>query len=364
MSAYELGVPGGVQSQVLGLAARLRARGHPVSVLAPGEPVGGSVSAGRAVAVPGNGSVARLGLLPPAARRLREWSLQHDVLHVHEPLAPGLSQAVLLASAVPAVATVHARSDSPLLTLAGPWLRHVLSRATVLTAVSRHAAATVARAGRGVESVVPNGIEVPDRLPAGQRGRTVLAVGRLGEPRKGIGVLLRAWPAVRARTGAELHLVGPGRPPGGRPLPEGVRLLGRLTDDDRDAALASAAVLAAPNLAGESFGLVVAEAMARATPVVASALPAFVDLLTGWVDGRVEGRVDGWAGGAAGLVVPPGDAEALGNALVGVLDDPALGRSMGSAGRERVRLVDWRSVVPQYVDVYAAAVARGPSMRS
>ncbi|MGF1647018.1 MAG: glycosyltransferase family 4 protein [Kineosporiaceae bacterium] len=354
VSAYALDVPGGVQDQVLGLARRLSGAGHEVTVLAPGPSVAGSTSAGPVVAVPGNGSVARLALAVGRAR-VTGWATGLDVVHLHEPLAPGLPQAVLRAAAAggpPVVATGHACSDSPLLTAAAPVLRRRLRAAARVTAVSRHAAATLARIGVGSDDLVPNAVHVPGAMAevvargrgAGERP-TVVAVGRLAEPRKGIDVLLAAWPAVRRSTGAELLLVGPGRPRGGRALPEGARAVGRVPEAERDALVAAAAVVVAPHLGGESFGLVVAEAMARGRPVVASALPAFADLLAA-----------GPAGGAAGLLVPPGEPGPLADALLRVLLDPALGDRVGAAGRVRAAGLAWEVVVPRYLEVYRRAV--------
>jgi phosphatidylinositol alpha-mannosyltransferase len=352
VSAYAMDVPGGVQAQVTGLSAHLTGLGHEVSVLAPGPAVAGSVSAGSVVALRANGSLARVGLRPPRLVRLRDWSRELDVVHVHEPLAPGLPHAVLRAAEVPVVATVHAQSTAWLLRLARPWLHRVCSRATLVTAVSRHAAATAALAGVGVDLVVPNGIRLPPDPGPAQREPVVVGVGRLDEPRKGMSVLARAWPEVRAVTGADLRLVGPGRWPGpAAGGTGGIDVLGRVTDDVRDCEIAAGRVLVAPNLGGESFGLVVAEAMAHGTAVVASALPAFVDLL------------DERDGLAAGLLVPPGDPQALAGALVRVLREPGLAERLGREGRRRAAGLGWHAVGPRYLEAYAAAVGPGPSMR-
>ncbi|MGF1660925.1 MAG: glycosyltransferase family 4 protein [Kineosporiaceae bacterium] len=354
VGAYALDVPGGVQDQVLGLARHLAGAGHEVRVLAPGPPVEGSASAGPAVGVPGNGSVARLALVP-ARGRVRRWAAGLDVVHLHEPLAPGLPQSVLRAAATggpPVVATGHACSDSGLLAVAAPLLRRRLRAAAVVTAVSRHAAATLARIGVAADELVPNAVDVPGPAPDTPRPArrvgppTVVAVARLAEPRKGIDVLLTAWPQVRRATGAELVLVGPGRPRGGQQhLPEGVRLAGRVPDAERDALVGAADLVVAPHRGGESFGLVVAEAMAQGRPVVASALPAFADLLVG-----------GPAGDTAGVLVPPGRPDALAGALVQVLTDPGLGARLGARGRARAAGLAWRAVVPRWLEVYRRAV--------
>lgn len=353
VSAYALDVPGGVQDQVLGLARHLAAAGHELCVLAPGPSVRGSVTAGPAVGVPGNGSVARLTLVP-AFGRVRRWAAGLDVVHLHEPLAPGLPQAALRGAATggpPLVATGHACSDSGLLVAAAPVLRRRLRAAACVTAVSRHAAATLARIGVAADELVPNAVDVPVMAPDTARppGRragppTVVAVGRLAEPRKGIDVLLAAWPEVRRGTGAELLLVGPGRPRGGRRLPDGVRLVGRVPDAARDALVGAADVVVAPHRGGESFGLVVAEAMARGRPVVASDLPAFADLLAA-----------GPAGDAAGLLVPPGLPGPLASALVRVLASPGLGDRLGAEGRARAARLGWQAVVPRWLEVYRRA---------
>ncbi len=371
VSAYDLGVPGGVQTQVLGLAAELRRSGHVVGVLAPGPAValgsgGRSTSAGRAWAVRSNGSVARIGFAVDRSV-VADWSADFDVVHVHEPLAPGVSQAVLLASRRPVIATVHARADTVALRLGSGVLARRLRRAALVTAVSRHAALTVSAHLGMAARVIGNGVDVPVDPPVtvdprvGAAGATadprvgaaeprVVAVGRLAEPRKGIDVLLAAWPEVRARhPRATLHLVGPGRPRGtrrGRPLPAGVVASGWVDVEARNAALDAADVVVAPHRGGESFGLVVAEAMARGCCVVASALPAFTDLLGPDTQGR-----------RAGLTVAPDQPQALADMIDAALRDPAMRADLGARARQRIGRYAWSAVAGQWVQAYRALLA-------
>jgi len=362
ISAYDLSVPGGVQAQVLGSAHHLRALGHTVGVLAPGRPmpvgeadgdVSWSTSAGRSIAVPANGSVARLALFT-WHRAVAAWTAEHDVIHLHEPLAPGLPQAVLLHSRRPVVATVHARADTLALHLAAPLLRRRLRRAALLTAVSRHALTTI-RDHLGLDAVViGNGVDVPAARPprTAEPGATpvVVAVGRLSEPRKGIDVLLAAWPAIRARhPQARLVLAGPGRPRGmtGATAPAGVELLGWVDDQRRTALLDAADVVVAPHRGGESFGLVVAEAMARGSCVVAAALPAFADLLQ---PTPTEPR--------AGITFATGDAAALAIAVGAALADDDQRHRLGAAAWQRVKQFAWPRLATQWEQAYRRTLDR------
>jgi phosphatidylinositol alpha-mannosyltransferase len=351
VSAYALDVPGGVQEQVTGLARALRGRGHPTALLAPGP---GPSGAGRVVGVRGNGSVARVAVGALLGRRVLGWVREHDLdlVHLHEPLAPGLPGAVLRSSPVPVVATVHAAAAGPLLRMSAPVLRRRLRAAHLVTAVSRHAARTLTAIGHPADLVVPNGLDaLPSQPLDDPPAPAVVCVGRLGEPRKGIDVLLAAWPEIRHH-GGRLVLVGPGIPRGGRHgLPAGVTCTGTVDRVTRDALVRSASVVVAPHRGGESFGLVVAEAMALGRPVVASALPAFVDLL-GPVDGRPP----------AGWLVPPGRPVDLAAAVNAVLKDPVEAAARAREGRRRVAGFDWPIVADQWLRAYAAAHA-GPRRR-
>lgn len=383
--AYALDVPGGVQRQVAELAARLGAAGIDAEVLAPGPAVdladvGGapgrrSSGAGRAVAVRGNGSVARIAPAAWSGPAYRRWvqAGRFDVVHLHEPLAPGLPQAVLGAAGhggPPVVATVHATLGSPLaaagLRLAAPVLGRRLRRAAAVTAVSATAAATAGRVlGAGTNAgviVIGNGIEVGSAPERGGDGTppTAVAVGRLDEPRKGVDVLLAAWPAVtRQVPEARLLLVGPGRPRGipGGGLSAGVEVLGRVDEAGRIAALDAAHVAVAPHRGGESFGLVVAEAMARGLPVVASDLPAFRALMRGTdARGADPGVTDRCTDLSGGVLVRAGEPHALTDALVALLTDPVERLARGADGHRLAARHAWPRVTAQYLDLYRSIV--------
>jgi phosphatidylinositol alpha-mannosyltransferase len=381
---YDVDVPGGVREQVLGIARAVGARGLEAEVLAPrrrgaprrevvdGVPL---VSAGPAVGVPANGSTARLALDPRARRRAARWALSgFDVVHVHEPIPPGIGHTVLRALAAdrglglpgPAVvATVHVSMDarpagrSRSLRSASRIVGGVLRHVDLLTAVSEPARHTLVDNLGRVPLVVPNGVDVTswpapglDRRGAREYGSdgsgesvgsdggtppTAVVLGRAGEPRKGVDVLLRAWPAVRrAVPGAVLLVVGPA---GGLQVGhgQGVHLLGAVDEATKRRVVAEADLLVAPHRGGESFGIVLVEALATGTPVVASDLPAFRAVL-----------------GGHGTLVPPGDAAALAEAVAAVLRRGSTGEER-LAARERAMEFDWSVVGARWHALYATA---------
>ncbi len=320
---YSLSRPGGVQGQVLGLARSLVGRGHEVTVCAPVDRAGDVpkgvrfVDAGRSTALRANGSVAPVALSPRsasrAAREVRD--LAPDVVHIHEPFAPGLPYALLTGSApVPMVGTFHRSGGSVLYTLLAPVTRSLARRLALRCAVSEAAAATASHALGGEFEVLYNGVEV-DRYeavaPWATDGPTVLFLGR-HEERKGLAVLLDAWRAVTsARVGGGrdpvLWVAGDGPATGElrerHPESSTVHWLGVLSEEEKDRRLVAADVLAAPSLGGESFGLVLVEAMAARTVVVAS-------------------DIDGYrqAAGGCAVLAAPGEPDSLASALSGVLD--------------------------------------------
>jgi phosphatidyl-myo-inositol alpha-mannosyltransferase len=355
VSPYALDVPGGVQAHVTSLAGALRGQEHDVTLVGPG--AGSHVHVGRAVRVPFNGSVAPIAASPTAARATRRAlaELRPDVVHVHEPLVPAVGIAAATAGSAPTVGTFHAWSDTDRLYRAGrPIARRIVGRLDARLAVSDAAAAyhccALGLPPSGFR-IVPNGVDVarfadappfpelrdPDR-PA------LLFVGRL-ERRKGLEPLVRAFTRLKTDR-PELRLVvvgdGPERDRCQALLPERLRadvsFLGRVDHDDLPRLYASADLYVSPALGGESFGIVLLEAMAAGVPLVASDIPGY----------RSVAR-----DGAQGRLVPPGDVPALATAIGALLDNPALRAAMATEGRRTVDDYDWAVVARRAVAVYA-----------
>lgn len=361
---YSFEVYGGVQNHVLGLARYLRDSGHEPHILAPGWPEPSLIdglsftSAGAAVPVPYNGSVARVNIGPCTAARARRWLRRgaFDVLHLHEPVTPSVALLALWLAGQPIVATYHtATPRSRTMEVAGSALSGWIAKIDAGLAVSESARQVVVRHLGRDAVVVPNGVRHAEfqhrptsrwpttRWRGGDRPR-VTFLGRLDERRKGLDVLLAALPAIRSAL-PEVDIVVAGR--GSRALPAGVRSLGAVSNADKQVLLASTDVFVAPHRERESFGVVLVEALASGADVVASDLPAFTDLL----------RRDGLN---LGRLVPVGDAQALAGAVV----DRIVGRepSAQPAASAAVRRYDWSVVGADILEVYRA-VLRGPTGR-
>jgi phosphatidylinositol alpha-mannosyltransferase len=292
---------------------------------------------GRSRSVVINRSVAPVSLSPRVAATLREVAAEVDVLHVHEPLVPAVGHAALRSARGPVVATFHA-DPSRLVRTAYRWGRIVgrrlLARATLTTAVSAVAASAVRPFAQC--RIVPNGIDVTDYETGDKIPGRVVFLGR-DDRRKGLDVLLAAWPAVRtAIPDATLHVVGADR---GTEI-EGVVWRGRLDEASKRAELTGAEILAAPNLGGESFGIVLLEGLASGCVVVASALPAFTEVL-----------------GGAGVLTAAGDVEGLGDAITDLLADRERLRNIGAEGPARAQRFDGSLVAEAYAAVYREALA-------
>jgi phosphatidylinositol alpha-mannosyltransferase len=283
---------------------------------------------GRSVIVPANGSLPNIILSPRAFFRIRRVLERErfDVLHLHEPMTPIPCIATLAVARTPLVGTFHASGELGWLRPARPMWGFLLDRLDHRIAVSEQARDSAARWFPGEYEIVPNGVVIPDRADPGERADRVVFVGRQ-EPRKGLHVLLRAWPDVHRQTGARLRLIG-ADPLRVRllvtrqrlPL-EGVDVLGTVDNARRTEELLAAKALVAPSLGGESFGLVLTEAFACATPAVASDIPGYRAVMTP----------------ETGLSVPPGDPRALAQAVIAVLEDEPRRRSFGAAARELAR---------------------------
>ncbi len=357
ITPYDLSRDGGVNRHATSLARALGALGHEARVLGPAS---GAVPEGcdglrGVVAMPANGSVARIGLLV-ARRRVREYLDHHrfDVLHVHEPIVPGPGRHALGRVDVPVVATFHANAERelPLQRLLRWFASARLRRIDRAIAVSREAKRFSRTIYRGRTAVIPNGVDLSRFHPAARRGPAsaigarepeVLFVGRFGEPRKGFAVLVEAVRLLRG-SGRPVALTVVGSGPEERHAADarrlGIRFAGRLPDEALAARFAEADVFCAPSLGGESFGMVLVEAMAAGCPVVASDIPGYAEA----------------ARGAAALC-PPGDARALAEALGRVVADPALRARLAARGRARAETLCWSHVAARVLRIYAQAGA-------
>jgi len=367
---YSFDVPGGVQSHVLQLAEVVRARGHEVSVLAPVSPHTSLpdyvVSAGKAVPIPYNGSVARLRFGPATHRKVKKWLVEgdFDVLHLHEPNAPSLSMLALNIAAGPIVATFHTSTTKSLtLTVFQGILRPMHEKI-----VGRIAVSDLARRWQmealGTDAVeIPNGVDVDSfasapRLDGYPRpGKTVLFLGRYDEPRKGMSVLLDALPRVAERfADVQLLVVGRGDEDELRyqtsELGDHLRFLGQVDDAGKASAMRSADVYCAPNTGGESFGIVLVEAMAAGTPVVASDLDAFRRVLR-----------DGECGRLVPIDHPDLQGDKLADALIEVLENDVLRERYVAAGSAAVRRYDWSVVAGQIMRVYETVAGSGSKVQ-
>lgn len=363
---YSFDVHGGVQRHVSDLAESLLEHGHDVSVLAPGEQTADLpayvTTVGRAVPLPYNGSVARVSFGPLVAARVRRWLDQggFDVLHIHEPATPSVSVLALWGAKAPVVATYHTAQDRPrALETSAPLLRGGLEKIDAHIAVSAAAAETLTRYQDVTPALIPNGVRTGRFREAVSAGRrtpdpTLVFVGRADEPRKGLRVLLRAMPRIledhpRARLVVIGATGGRGRPErvGLRGSAERVEYVGSVDEATKARILARADLLVAPNTGGESFGIVLVEAMAAGLPVVASDLPAFRDLL----------------GSGAGRLFPVRDHAALAETVSDLLAQPVDRARLGRAASEAALGYDWSRVTPRVLDVYAsvAGLWRGAS---
>jgi phosphatidyl-myo-inositol alpha-mannosyltransferase len=341
---YDIGKPGGVQQLSGELAGRLRSMGEDVVFVGAGE---GwfhdgpevediTVPVGRATNIEANRSRAPIALGPSSWGKVRRALSDVEVLHIHEPLIPLVGWSALSLDK-PTVVTFHADAPDWASTAYrwAPWVGRRLEKAKI-TAVSTTAARSIPRSW-GEPEIIPNAIDADSYdVPAARIEHQVAFLGR-DEPRKGLEVLLEAWPAVRASVpGAELVVMGARRTTD----VAGARFTGPISGAEKRHLLASSQVYVAPNLGGESFGIVVLEAMAAGCAVVASDIPSFVDV----------------SGGAAEHVAV-GDPESLASAITGLLRDEGRARTLGQSARHRARMFDWSVVVGRYRDLYTAAVS-------
>jgi phosphatidylinositol alpha-mannosyltransferase len=319
-----------------------------------GEPPPEVIPIGRSVIVPANGSLPNIILSPRSVFRMRSVLERErfDVIHIHEPMTPTPGVAALALAQCPIVTTSHASGDLSWLKLAKPVWGFLLDRVDRRIAVSEPARDSAARYFPGDYELIPNGVLVPDDADPGSRDERIVFVGR-HEPRKGLQVLLRAWPEIHRRTGTRLRLVG-ADPLAVRLLfarlrvpQDGIDVLGFLSQDDLTAELLGAKALVAPSLGGESFGMVLTRAFACATPVVASDISGYRGVMEP----------------GAGRLVPPEDPGALADAVVDLLADEKARRQLGAAARviaeERY---SWDRIAKRLAEIYEGLVEERSSV--
>ncbi|MGV3760680.1 MAG: glycosyltransferase family 4 protein [Actinomycetota bacterium] len=352
---YSLTIPGGVQGQVLGLARSLRGLGHEVRVLAPCDgppPDAGVTPLGSSVPTAANGSVAPLAPDPSAQlrtiRALRDEDF--DVVHLHEPIAPGPTMTTLLFGSAPMVGTFHAAGESAAYRYAGWALKRLANRLQHRCAVSRDAQRLAQAHLGGQYQLVFNGVEVDHfaRGPVHPTDRpTIFFLGR-HEPRKGLDVLLAALRELPSDVALWVGGDGPQteelrRQHGHDPR---IEWLGRISDDERSARMRGATVYCSPSVRGESFGMVLLEAMAAGCALVASDLDGHRNVATDGVDA---------------LLAPVGDPHALAKALNRVLDDAALRDELVAGGRRRADELSMDRLAEVYAEVYSSISAGHPA---
>ena len=364
---------GGVPEHADHQARALLARGHDARIIIGHDPPGRLtkmlhpregrherpppyvIPVGRSVIVPANGSLSNIVLTPRSMWRIKRALAREafDVLHVHEPIVPLISAYALTAATCPIVSTSHVAGEAMRWYPAARSLWGFLAeRIDHRIAVSEQArAAAEPFLGPDIE-VIPNGVVIPPDARPGNRRSHVVFIGR-NEPRKGLPILLRAWPAVFARTGARLRLVG-ADPLSVRWLmrrhglsDEGVDLLGSISEEELTRELLSASALAAPSVGRESFGMVLTRAFGCATPVVASDIEGYREVV----------------GHDTGVLVRPGDHEALAGALTALLEDEPRRRSLGQAARRIAEeRYSWDGIAARLVEIYEGLV-RAPALQ-
>jgi phosphatidyl-myo-inositol alpha-mannosyltransferase len=351
---YSLSIPGGVQAQAIGLTRELRKMGHEVRLLGPcdGPPPETFVTPlGNSLPTASNGSIVPIAPDPSAVLRtirvLREE--QFEVLHVHEPLAPGVAQTTLFMNLAPIVGTFHAAGESNSYKLLTRPLANIASNLARRVVVSKDAQGLIQSFFGGEYSMLFNGVEL-DRYETGpairRPGPSIFFCGR-HEERKGLNVLLEAMALLPANVRCLIASDGPDTKRLKQQYAADTRIewLGRLSDADKAAYLRGASVFCAPSLHGESFGVVLIEAMAAGTPVVASSLDGYMNVATDDVDAAL---------------CPPGDREALAKALSLVLDHPDVAQRYRAAGRIRAREFSMASLASEYERIYREMLLERP----
>lgn len=370
VTPYDMGHPGGVSEHIGHLKTEFERRGHEVVVLAPRSKKGGLevgdgfYGVGRTISIPGNGSKVRLTFDVSLYNVVKELLQRErfDVVHLHEPLTPVLPYMVLLNSKAPNIATFHAfRTSNWLYATFNAYMAFVLGRVDSRIAVSQPALDMVSRFFEGDYQVIPNGIDLEqfssDVQPfpwALDDTPRILFVGRFDEQRKGFKYLLRALPMIRQQfPTARLTVVGMGDRGKFDAVIErdriaGVDWVGFVPREELPRYYASCDAFCAPSIAGESFGIVLLEAMASCKPVVATNIPGYASVMTNEREG---------------LLVNPRDSQAIALAIVRLLSDRGLQQRAATDGRITAANYAWPSVAGRVLDVYAEAAENAAAAR-
>ena len=363
VSPYAWDVPGGVQAHIKDLALHYRSKGHEVSVIAPAVDESSIsedfvIPAGRPEAIPYNGAVARVLFGPVAASRVRQWISrgEFDVLHLHEPAIPSLSLLACSIAHGPMVGTFHAAAPRQKVAFAiAPLLEPIIEKLRARIAVSEFARETLRIHLETDAIVIPNGIDVLSFIDTSREKKseaqlTVGFIGRFGEPRKGLNILLSAIPdVVAAVPNVRFLIAGPGEPLEAMQSVDprfrsSVQFLGRIADDEKAEFFQSLDIYVAPNTGGESFGIILTEAMAARSAIIASDLPAFEAVL---------------GNGKYGAIFPNGDSKALAAKMIELLRNKNAREALGSAAGQAAARFDWEEVGNQIMNVYLHAAGEG-----
>jgi phosphatidylinositol alpha-mannosyltransferase len=355
---YSWDTPGGVQNHIRDLAEFLIAAGHDVSVLAPATDEANLppyvVNAGKPISIPYNGAVARVLFGPVAFARVRQWISQgeFDLLHLHEPAIPSISLLACWAADGPMVGTFHAAAKRQKIIFAiGPILEPAIEKLSARIAVSEAARFTLTDHLDTDAVVIPNGIYA-SRYAEGVRqekwqGNTIGFIGRFQEPRKGLSVLLDALPVIaRFAPDVKVFVAGPGDPTEIQKqidpqLRHRFEFLGKISEADKADFMSSVSIYVAPNTGGESFGIILAEALAGGACVVASDIPAFDDLL---------------GHGQYGALFKSEDSTDLAKVIIDLLRDHKKRSELASKGRARGQSFDWKIIAEQIYSVYEMSI--------
>ncbi len=319
-----------------------------------GTPPPDVIALGRSVIVPANGSLPNLVISPTTPLRIKRILERErfDVVHLHEPMTPAICTATLALARCPIVATFHAAGKLGWMKGAMPMWGFLLDRIDHRIAVSDQARDSIVRWASGEVEVIPNGVLIPPAADPGGREDHIVFIGR-HDPRKGMPILLRAWPEIRRQTGARLRLVG-ADPLTARLLlarhrvpEEGIDILGFLPQESLTAELLAAKALAAPSIGMESFGMILTRAFACGTPVVASDIAGYRAVMTP----------------DTGVLVPPGDPDALAQGLIGLLEDEPSRRELGaSARRIAEERYSWEQIGRRLAKIYELVTDHPPAV--